>query len=88
MIGGWGSQRPPRTGMLGGMAITRRFALSLGAALLVGGWATMRYGLDEYIADETWLNDDGVVLCVVISMAVGAGLLGFAVLRPTIRRDD
>lgn len=74
--------------MLVGMAITRRFALSLGAALLTGGWATMRYGLDEYIADETWLNDDGVVLCVVISMAIGAGLIGFAVLRPTNREDE
>ena len=48
----------------------------------------MRYGLDEYIADETWLNDDGVVLCVVISMAIGAGLIGFAVLRPTKHKDE
>ncbi|MEE9128542.1 MAG: hypothetical protein V3T84_00880 [Phycisphaerales bacterium] len=51
----------------------RRLMLGIGAALLVGGWGVIRYA--DFIGG-------------VLSMAVGAGLIGFAVLRPTNHKDE
>ena len=51
----------------------RRLMLGIGAALLVGGWGAIRYA--DFIGG-------------VLSMAVGAGLIGFAALRPTNDKDE
>ncbi len=58
----------------------RRLMLAIGAALLVGGWG----------ATWTFYNPPDRIIGVagVISMAIGAGLIGFAILRPTTRSDE
>ena len=58
----------------------RRLMLAIGAALLVGGWG----------ATWTFYNPPDRIIGVagVVSMAIGAGLIGFAVLRPTNRKDE
>ncbi len=84
------------------MAIIRRLTVGIGAALLVGGWGATRYA-DQQVQAGTgliWLEGyqesygtytpPGHLVCAagVVSMAVGAGLIGFAVLRPTNRNDE
>ena len=67
----------------------RRLMLVIGAVLLVGGWATHRYGLDEYIADKTWLNEADTEFAVGIGMMIGAALILGGVMMTTIwRRKD
>ncbi len=58
----------------------RRLMLAIGAALLVGGWG----------ATWTFYNPPDRIIGVagVVSMAVGAGLMGFAMLQPTNRKDE
>ncbi len=78
----------------------RRLTLGIGAALLVGGWGTMQWS--DRDASEVWLTSripreqmvakraraPIVYGAGVVSMAVGAGLIGFAVLRPTNHNDE
>lgn len=82
----------------------RRLMLGIGAALLVGGWGATRYVVqqqrtfppvggrrtigtyDPWHAGE--LYGQTIYIGGVIGMAVGAGLIGFAVLRPTSRMDE
>ena len=72
----------------GGLAVFRkRTILALGVALLVGGWAAHRYGLAEYIADKTWLNDGDAVYFVNIIMMFGVALIVLAVLLKMNRND-
>ncbi len=54
--------------------------LAIGAALLVGGWG----------ATWTFYNPPDRIIGVagVVSMAVGAGLVGFAFLRPTNHKGE
>ncbi len=58
----------------------RRLMLAIGVVLLVGGWGV------------TWTfynpSDRIIGVAGVVSMAVGAGLMGFAVLRPTNDKDE
>ncbi len=77
--------------MLGGMAIIRRLTVGIGAALLVGGWGMCGYAKEhdlrrriESLPHTTlWDRDFGKTYRYgVAAMAVGAGLMGFAVLRP------
>lgn len=77
----------------------RRLTLALGAALLVGGWGTTKYASrPERLAVRVRFVPENVVIPVVrdtayrpvyiggvAAMAVGAGLIGFAVLPPTNR---
>ena len=58
----------------------RRLMLAIGAALLVGGWG----------ATWTFYNPPDRIIGVagVVSMAIGAGLIGFAMLRPTNHKDE
>ncbi len=63
------------------MAINRRrLMLAIGAVLFGGGWG----------ATWTFYSPPGRIIGVagVVAMAVGAGLIGFAVLRPTTRKDE
>lgn len=74
--------------------------LGIGAALLVGGWGAIRYADQAHRIFGTaanynvrvwnhWVEDNRPVFVGgVLSMAVGAGLIGFAVLRPTKREDE
>ena len=81
----------------------RRLMLGIGAALLVGGWGTTQFAhelLQTYEGSarqiawrvkvyEGWGGPGRVIYGVgVISMAVGAGLIGFAVLRPTNHKNE
>ena len=72
--------------------------LAIGAALLVGGWGTTRYVHEQQQGRTEWKYqvwfgdpDHGHMASRVIygggvlGMAIGAGLIGFAVLRPTNR---
>lgn len=81
--------------------IRRRLMLGIGAALLVGGWGATRFAHEQqqsFSADgwrqHVWTTKTHIRLvgpsqviygAGVISMALGAGLIGFAVLRPTNR---
>ncbi len=58
----------------------RRLMLAIGAVLFGGGWG----------ATWTFYNPPGRIVGVagVVAMAVGAGLIGFAVLQPTNRKDE
>ncbi len=63
------------------MAINRRrLMLAIGALLFGGGLAA------------TWIfySPPGLIIGVagVVAMAIGAGLIGFAVLRPTNDKDE
>ncbi len=60
--------------------IRRRLMLGIGAVLFGGGWG----------ATWTFYNPPDRIIGVagVVSMAFGAGLIGFAVLRPTNRNDE
>ena len=80
----------------------RRLMLGIGAALLVGGWGTTRYADEqqqqagESLKYGHWFWGgpfNGIPGRVfygggVICMALGAGLIGFGVLRPTNRKDE
>ena len=71
------------------MAIVRKRTLvGLGAALVVGGWSTHHYGLDEWIADRTWLNDADAFYFVVISVMIGVVLILTAVFAAIWNRKD
>ena len=70
------------------MSMSRRLTFAIGAALLVGGWGAMQTEVVKGIIMETGLNSGKVSIVVAIVMAVGAGLIGFAVLRPAERNDD
>ena len=70
-----------RFGMLVGMTMNRRrLMVAIGAVLFGGGLA----------ATWTFYNPPGRIIGVagVVAMAVGAGLIAFAVLRPTNPKDD
>ena len=60
--------------------IRRRLMLAIGAALFGGGLA----------AAWTFYSPPGLIIGIagVVAMAVGAGLVGFGVLRPTNRKDE
>ena len=78
----------------------RRLTLGIGAALLVGGWGVTRYADEQQEGPRSkyrlWFSgyDGGHIPSRVIygtgvlGMAIGAGLIGFAVLRPTARNDE
>ena len=82
--------------------IRRRLMLAIGAAWLVGGWGSMQYAVQDSIRSDSlgltmWHRDGAswipwgggaVYKGGVISMAVGAGLIGFGVLRPTTRNEE
>ena len=74
----------------------RRTMFGLGAALLVGGWGTTRYADEQqqavrsgdsrrYVAWIRGLSGDiptkTIYMTGVLSMALGAGLIGLAALR-------
>ena len=75
----------------------RRIVLGVGAALLVGGWGTTRYADEQQQTisitydgrmlmwkGEEWglLASKTIYAAGVLSMALGAGLIGFAIPRP------
>ena len=80
--------------------VTRQWILGVGTALLVGGWGVTGCAKEQ---QKSALTDMGFVLwggtvvtsarsktiyaCGVLSMAVGAGLIGFAIYRPRDRSD-
>ncbi len=77
----------------------RRLMLAIGAAWLVGGWGSMQYAVQNSIRSDSlgltmWHRDSAswipwgggaVYNGGGIIMALGAGLIGFAALRPTTR---
>ena len=77
----------------------RRIVLGLGAALLVGGWGMCGYAkqhdklgtlgraqIDALPHTTRWDRDYAATYRYgIAAMAVGAGLIGFAVLRSTTR---
>ncbi len=68
-------------GKLGGMSMNRRrLMLAVGAVLFGGGLG----------ATWTFYSPPGLIIGVagVVAMAVGAGLIACAVLRPTNRNDE
>ena len=72
-------------------SLLRRYIMAVGAAFLVGGWASMQYAAQYQDVKDAMppsvpqdLSTETFFLAA-ISMAVGAGLIGFAVLRPTTR---
>lgn len=83
------------------MRMIRRLTLGIGAALLVGGWGGIQYVHEQQesytpvLRQEIWGNQSdvdepyarsrGLFIGSIAAMAVGAGLIGFAVLRPTNR---
>ncbi len=80
----------------------RRLTLAIGAVLLVGGWGTCGYAkqhdqvgtlgrarIDALPHTTLWDREYAAVyLGGVAAMAIGAGLIGFAILRPTNRNDE
>lgn len=82
----------------------RRIVLGLGAALLVGGWGTTRYADEQQqIVSvqsrsgkvDLWSEGRGglvasqsIYAAGVLVMALGAGLIGFAIPRPRDRSKD
>ena len=62
------------------MTMNRNDMLAIGAVLFGGGLA----------ATWTFYSPPGLIIGVagVVAMAVGAGLIGFAVLRPTNQKDE
>lgn len=82
----------------------RRLMLGLGAALLVGGWGTTRYADEQQQTvsvstrgqkSNLWSEGRGGLVASktiyaggVLSMALGAGLIGFAIPRPRDRTKD
>lgn len=80
--------------------VTRQWILGVGTALLVGGWgvtgcakeqqqsAPTDAGLVVWVGSPiTSVGSQTIYACGVLSMAVGAGLLGFAIYRPRDRSD-
>ncbi len=79
----------------------RRLVLGIGAALLIGGWGATRYAAQQQSTFppvggrrtigiySPWhageLYGQTIYIGGVVSMAVGAGLIGFAALPPTSR---
>ena len=83
------------------MTITlRRLMLAIGAALFVAGSGTAYYGVLQRTPDYSQPRPRGSMrragdpvnpyffIGGLAGMSVGAGLIGFAVLRPTNRNDD
>ncbi|MEE9130546.1 MAG: hypothetical protein V3T84_11055 [Phycisphaerales bacterium] len=72
--------------------IRRRLMLGIGAALLVGGWGATRYAAQHQRAYSYYRSDAvcqrTVYIGGVVTMAIGAGFIGFAVLRHTNRKDE
>ncbi len=66
----------------------RRLMLGIGAALLVGGWGMLHYQVDGDIARVTGLSSRVTSIVLAVGIAIGAGLIGFAVLRPTNHKDE
>ena len=81
----------------------RRFFLGLGAFLLVGGWGTTRFAAQHdqnwyrYLgskayrspAEVVWDRSLGDVYIIgVVGMAIGAGFIGFAFLRPGEKPEE
>ncbi len=80
----------------------RRLMLAIGAVLLIGGWGTCGYAkrhdqvgtlgrarIDAIPHTTVWDRDFAkTYLYGIAAMAIGAGLIGFAVLRPTARNDE
>ena len=64
----------------------RRFTLGIGAALLVGRWEAMRHDVATLITLVTGIRTGEI--SIIITMAVGAGLLVFAAARPTTCNDE
>ena len=71
---------------------TRRIILGIGAALLVGGWGMTRYAVlfssnaevmvaiwEGYVVD--WPPMKLTFTAGIVTMTIGAGLLGFGALR-------
>ena len=82
----------------------RRWMLGIGAALLIGGWGMTRYAherlmtyptsvgergrLSTYSRQRNWDDSGGIFAGGVVMMAVGAGLLGFAIPPLRSRSDE
>ena len=75
--------------------MTRQIVLGVGAALLVGGWGATRYAIQSYeafretyqtVVSQVWSHwqehDRPIFIRGIISMTVGAGLIGVALLKP------
>ena len=69
----------------------RRLMLGIGAALLVGGWGATQYGKQlqtVFPRGRSWSSHPSgryIYISGYTGMAVGAGLIGFGVLRPVNR---
>lgn len=79
--------------MLCGMTMGRRLlTLGIGAALLVGGWGAARYAVEQQKAYAYYRSDvecqQTIYIGGFVGMAVGAGLMGFAMLQPTNHKDE
>ena len=57
--------------------MTRRVVLAIGAAMLVGGWGTMRY-TQAHKRAFTLTESRRTYACGIVGMAIGAGMIGFA----------
>ena len=77
----------------------RRLMLAIGAALLVGGWATTRLaslherstGAPRNLPNHVVVWDEDqrpLYIWGIVGMTLGAGLIGFAALRPTNHKDE
>ena len=76
----------------------RRLMLAIGGLLLVGGWGVTRYADEQQQAINSgprpvfngWASAriGAIYGTGVLSMTVGAGFIGFAVLRPTNHKDE
>ena len=66
----------------------RRLLIGVGAALLIGGWGTTRYAHEQQMSRRLdgnhraalWGETRHIYGAGVLGMAVGAGLIGFAIL--------
>ena len=76
--------------------LDRRLLLGVGAALLIGGWATIGYAKDrQRIASDglpagisvRYSNGRSIYIGGAIIMTIGAGVIGFAIL-PRARGGD
>ncbi len=76
----------------------RRLMSGIGAALLVGGWGVTRFadepqhainsGSRSVLNGGTSARNGAIYGIGVLSMAVGAGFIGYVVLRPTTRNEE
>ena len=77
----------------------RRIMLGLGAALLVGGWGMTQRTvhilshesverMTRYAKQSGSKFDDDIFLGGVVTMAIGAGLIGFAFMRPGEKLEE